>query len=99
MVCLDDPQHLLARVHQRVAEGGHDVPAQRILERYPRTLAHLQAAVRRADLALLYDSQVVETGTHRLVALCQGAQTQLQVAQLPQWAAQMLGSEASDNGS
>ena len=27
VVCLDDPQRLLARVRQRVKEGGHDVPA------------------------------------------------------------------------
>ena len=26
VVCLDDPQRLLARVRQRVQEGGHDVP-------------------------------------------------------------------------
>ncbi|HEY0200655.1 MAG TPA: zeta toxin family protein, partial [Burkholderiaceae bacterium] len=35
VVCLDNPQRLLARVRQRVGEGGHDVPAERILARYP----------------------------------------------------------------
>jgi len=37
VVSLDDPQRLLARVSQRVREGGHNVPASRILGRYPRT--------------------------------------------------------------
>ena len=84
------PQRLLARVRQRVAEGGHDVPARRILARYPRTLAHLGTAVRRADVAFLYDSQDVEPGTHRLVAWCQGARTQWQGTVRPQWAVRML---------
>ena len=65
VVCMDDPRRLLPRVRQRVAEGGHDVPVQRILDRYPRTLANLTTAVRRADVAFLYDSQDVEPGTHR----------------------------------
>jgi predicted ABC-type ATPase len=41
VVCLDDPQRLLVRVRQRVQEGGHDVPADRILARYPRTIKNL----------------------------------------------------------
>jgi len=90
VVCLDDPQRLLPRVRQRVAEGGHDVPAQRILERYPRTLANLASAVRRADVALLYDSEDVEPGTHRLVAWCQGPRTQWQGTARPAWAVQVL---------
>jgi len=38
VVALDDPQRLLGRVAQRVREGGHPVPPERILARYPRTL-------------------------------------------------------------
>lgn len=56
VVCVEDPQQLLRRVAQRVEEGGHTVPADRILGRYPRTVRHLNAAVRLADLALLYDT-------------------------------------------
>ena len=90
VVSLDDPQRLLARVSQRVREGGHHVPDSRILGRYPRTMAHLGHAVRIADLAFLYDAADVEQGAHRLVALCEKAQTTLLVDQLPRWAAAML---------
>ena len=90
VVCLDDPQRLLARVSQRVREGGHNVPASRILERYPRTLAYLAQAVRIADLAFLYDAVEVEQGAHRLVALCEKVGTTLLVDELPLWAAAML---------
>src|SRR5205807_3538577 len=34
------------RVVMRVSQGGHDVPADKLLARYPRTLANLQAAIR-----------------------------------------------------
>ena len=46
VVALDQPERLLVRVTQRVLEGGHAVPAERILSRYPRTLAYLTQAVR-----------------------------------------------------
>ena len=59
LVCVNDPRQLLARVAQRVAEGGHDVPAERILARYPRSLQHLKEAIPLADLALIYDTSGV----------------------------------------
>lgn len=90
VVALDEPQRLLARVRQRVAEGGHAVPDERVLARYPRTLALLAQAVRQVPLAMLYDSEVVEAGTHRLVALCRAGAVQPQVTPLPAWAATLL---------
>lgn len=91
VVCLDDPERLLERVAGRVTEGGHAVPAERILARYPRTLAHLAVAVRLADLAILYDSQDVKPGTHTAVAVCTRDWTQENVNPLPQWAQKVLG--------
>ena len=90
VVSLDDPQRLLARVNQRVQEGGHNVPASRILERYPRTMANLGQAVRLADLAFIYDATEVEHGAHLLVAMCEKKQTTLLVDQLPVWVEAML---------
>ena len=91
VVSVDDPQRLLARVRQRVREGGHNVPAQRILERYPRTMANLKKAVRLADLAFVYDAVEVEQGAHLLVAMCEKEQTTLLVPELPLWVTEMLG--------
>lgn len=90
VVCLDDPQRLLARVAGRVTEGGHAVPPDRILARYPRTLAHLAVAVRLADLAILYDSEAVSPGTHRAVAICRRGWTQEKVNEMPAWAQRVL---------
>lgn len=91
VVALDEPERLLERVAQRVAEGGHPVPAERILARYPRTLANLTQAVRLADAAVLYDSQDVAPDTHTAVAMCKGTWTKELVQPLPRWAQQVLG--------
>lgn len=93
VVALDEPERLLERVAQRVAEGGHPVPAERILARYPRTLANLTQAVRLADAAVLYDSQDVAPDTHTAVAMCKGTWTKELVQPLPRWAQQVLGTK------
>lgn len=93
VVSVGDPQRLLTRVSQRVQEGGHNVPASRILERYPRTMANLKQAVRLADLAFVYDAAEVEQGAHLLVALCEKEQTTLLASKLPRWATTMLATE------
>jgi predicted ABC-type ATPase len=89
VVCVNDPRQLLARVAQRVAEGGHAVPTDRILARYPRTLQHLREAIPLADLALLYDTSGV--GRHgvagpKLVARWSHAQWRWHVTRAPAWA-------------
>jgi predicted ABC-type ATPase len=45
-----------ARVAGRVVHGGHDVPDDRLRDRYPRTLANLRAAVTFIDVAILLDN-------------------------------------------
>jgi predicted ABC-type ATPase len=89
VVCVNDPEQLLQRVAGRVSEGGHDVPAERILARYPRTLTYLRQAIPLADLALLYDtSGAGRAGVAgpKLVARWRGGRWYWQVPRPPQWA-------------
>ncbi len=90
IVALDQPERLLARVSQRVLEGGHNVSAERILARYPRTISLLSQAVRLADAALLHDTFDARPGTHKVVASCQGHTTRILHQPLPQWAQTVL---------
>ncbi len=90
VVALDDPQRLLARVKQRVKEGGHDVPPERILARYPRTMANLRMAVDLATAAYLFEAREIEDGGPQLVAVHEGGQTQVVMEPLPQWARRMV---------
>jgi predicted ABC-type ATPase len=96
VVCMDQPERLLLRVRQRVSEGGHAVPDQRILDRYPRTLAHLKVAVRLADMAMLFDNagDISVRGERVLgpmrIAVCRKEITRILRPSLPQWAQQVL---------
>lgn len=94
VVCVDDPQMLLARVRQRVSEGGHDVLAQRILDRYPRTVQNLKQAVKLADLAMLFHNPNTGKGlpeAPQRVAVCRKGAVKQRADALPAWARQVLG--------
>ena len=96
IVALDDPARLLERVAQRVREGGHSVPPERILARYPRTMEHLAQAVRLADVSYLYDAMEVAQGGPRLVALRTGTTTTVLVDAMPAWAQRVLGEAGTE---
>ena len=44
------------RVAMRVSKGGHDVPANKIQERYGRTLGNLSLAIRKLPEVRVYDN-------------------------------------------
>lgn len=90
-VCLDEPRRLLERVQQRVHEGGHGVPANKILARYPRTVENLRLAVREVQLAMLFDAADTETGGPHLVASVVAGRVQPHGPWLPAWARKVLG--------
>jgi predicted ABC-type ATPase len=48
----------VGRVRGRVAEGGHSVPLDKLLERYPRTQKAISAATRVADASILVDNSL-----------------------------------------
>jgi hypothetical protein len=66
-VSTSDPQINVARVAQRVAQGGHDVDPKKIVDRYHRALSLLPGAVERADVSLVFDNSDVD-GEAQLVA-------------------------------
>ena len=71
-VCVDSPNQALYRIRNRVALGGHDVPAPDVRRRFARSLAHLPAAIARSDEARLYDNTDSDR-PYREVALLMGA--------------------------
>jgi len=91
VVCVDEPRRLLTRVQQRVSEGGHNVPVDRILARYPRTVEHLRLAVRQVQLAMLFDGSDVELGGPQLVASVVGGQVHRHASRQPAWVLKVLG--------
>jgi len=51
----------VARVRQRVKLGGHDVPEDRIVARYGRTMALLPDAIAQCDRVVLFDNSYRES--------------------------------------
>jgi len=44
------------RVAMRISQGGHDVPAEKLVSRYPRILRNLRAALRSLPHVWVYDN-------------------------------------------
>jgi predicted ABC-type ATPase len=61
-VALQDPQLNVKRVALRVSQGGHNVPTDRIVARYARTLALMPQAIAIADRSLVFDNSDSELG-------------------------------------
>ena len=91
VVALANPETLVERVSQRVREGGHTVPNDKILSRYPRTLANLTKALPLADAAFVYDSQDIQASGLAHIATCRKGVLIEGVADLPIWAKTVLG--------
>ncbi len=53
---LDSPERSDERVAMRVAQGGHDVPTEKLFARYPRTLENLTRALRELPHVLVFDN-------------------------------------------
>jgi predicted ABC-type ATPase len=77
------------RVALRVAEGGHDVPSDKIHTRFPRVLANLKRALSELPSVWVFDNDDYER-PHRLVALYEsGKQVRLRPP-VPKWLAPLL---------
>jgi len=55
-IATDDPDINITRVRQRVAAGGHDVPQDKIISRYQRSLNQLPSAIRASNRAYIFDN-------------------------------------------
>lgn len=71
-VLLQTPEMNIERVRARVLHGGHDVPPDKIVERYWRSLAQLPWFLEMADLAEIFDNSGAEP---KLVARKAGGET------------------------
>jgi predicted ABC-type ATPase len=86
---LETPELNEARVHQRVAEGGHDVPPQKIRSRIPRTMKHIATVLPLIDEARLLDNSLFDAPFRKIAVIEHGALTE-SVSPLPGWAKKVL---------
>lgn len=83
---LESSELSTARVIQRVEEGGHDVPDEKIAARFPRTMRNLATAVTFVDEAHLFDNSS-DDYPFRPVAVYLSGQLVQRFEQTPGWAA------------
>ena len=55
-VCAGSPETCIERIGDRVRNGGHDVPEDKVRSRYERVLALLPEYIRLADDAAVFDN-------------------------------------------
>jgi predicted ABC-type ATPase len=78
-----------ARVVNRVRDGGHDVPTEKLEARFPRTLANLRRAVRELPCVLVYDNSD-DDHAFRAVARFENGALVSSANSIPAWARSLL---------
>jgi predicted ABC-type ATPase len=72
------------RVAMRVLQGGHDVPTEKLRERYPRTLRNLARAVRGLPHVLVFDNSDLARPFRKVAEFAEGAPVAL-ARPIPAW--------------
>ena len=84
-IATDDPAINVARVKARVNLGGHDVPEDKIVSRYARSLDLVLEAVKHTNRAYLFDNSR-HGGDHLWVAeITDGHDLELKCDPMPWW--------------
>lgn len=78
-----------ARVHQRLNQGGHSVPAEKIVSRIPRTVNHIKTALPLFDDARILDNSSREN-PFRQIAVVKNGRCEWTIEPLPDWAKDLL---------
>lgn len=73
------------RIMERVEAGGHDVPDEKIVTRFPRTFANLRQALTFVDQAFLFDNSSADQ-PYRFVAEFRNGRRRRRKGYRPAWA-------------
>ena len=77
------------RVSMRVSQGGHDVPLEKLVARFPRTLANLKAAISILPQVIIFDNEDLNHPFKR-VAVFENGKTTFLAEPLPLWLVPLL---------
>ncbi len=72
------------RVAMRVSQGGHNVPTEKLVSRYPRTMSNLGAAIRDLPIVWIFDNDDLRT-PFRLAAIFEAAKPVKMNKPIPKW--------------
>ena len=77
------------RVAMRVSQGGHDVPTEKLIARFPRTLVNLQAALRELPHVRVFENGDLRS-PFRLVAVFENGRLVKLQKPVPKWLRPLL---------
>ena len=86
---ISGPEVSIERVAMRVSQGGHDVPDVKLMERFPRTLANLKAAIEQLPHVRVFDNEDLRR-PYRLVAIFENGRTVRIHKPVPAWLTSLL---------
>ena len=73
----------------RVSQGGHDVPTEKLIARFPRTLANLKNAIRELPHVFIFDNDDLRA-SFRQVAVFERGQKVSSAKPVPRWLQPLL---------
>jgi predicted ABC-type ATPase len=91
-VGVDDPGLSVARVRARTEEGGHDVPEQKIRDRYLRGQPLIRQAILLADRGMVFDNSGLNTPPRLMLLFATGRIVQAQPV-VPDWILSIYGED------
>lgn len=87
-ISTSDPSINISRVKNRVAFKGHDVPEDKIISRYYRSLGFLKEAVKLSDRAYIFDNSSDEKTW--ICEITDGSNVDFKVDEIPSWVEEYL---------
>lgn len=79
----EDPSVNVDRVRNRVTEGGHSVPVDKIVARWSRSMSLVREAVRHTNRAFFFDTS--ESDSCFVAEITEGTEVELKTAAMPRW--------------
>jgi predicted ABC-type ATPase len=84
-IATDDPAINISRVRNRVLQGGHAVPEDRIAARYQRSLDLLMDAIRHTNRAYIFDNSTEAQSHTWLAEITDGRELEMKTDVMPAW--------------
>ena len=89
-ICTASPTINAARIANRVMEGGHDVPIQKIISRYEKAIINAIKVAGFVDRAYFYDNSVDNQNAQLLFRTVDGKFAKQYTDIIPEWADKIL---------
>jgi predicted ABC-type ATPase len=84
-IATDDPAINVSRVQARVRLGGHDVPKDKIISRYERSLDLLLPAIRHTSRAFIFDNSRHHQEKLLIAEITESTEIETKTDSLPAW--------------